>query len=300
MSAKQEAEEILDNIQEVVTGKEEAKDILDNIQPPLTLEDIEEKTRQVARTLTRNRIGFYALGMGVGALTGYWVTKRLLKTKYSKIADEEIEEMRRHYKEKEKALEARAAKRPVEEIVKDRGYASSDDEEDTPPPMAVRPPVVVKPATPEPNVPRPFPQAEERNVFQEAQVEHEWDYQRELRRRSPDIPYVIHIDEREEMDGYDSVTLTYYEGDDVLCNERDEIVDPDERNNVVGDGNLERFGHGSNDPVIVYIRNDRLEIIYEVIRSPHRFAEEVHGFRHYGYGKNLERMRARERDEQEE
>lgn len=304
MSVKDEAEDIFENVQEIVSGKEEAKDILENIQPPLTLEDIDEKTRQIARTLTRNRIGFYALGMGVGAITGYFVAKRMLQTKYSKIADNEIAEMREHYREKAKALDAEAAKKPVEEIVKERGYSPP---ESTPPPMAIQPPTSARTIEAEDEAagePPDIPGEDEppvQNVFQNNDiVEHVWDWHEERRGRSPDIPYVIHVDEREEYD-YQSQTLTYYEGDDVLCNERDEVVDPDERDNVVGEGNLYRFGHGSEDPAIVYIRNDKLELIYEVIRSPNRYAEEVHGFRHYTESyKNLERMRAKERDEQDE
>jgi hypothetical protein len=104
------------------------------------------------------------------------------------------------------------------------------------------------------------------------------------------------------MEGYDHVTLTYYEVDDVLCNERDEIVDPDrDRENLVGERNLNLFGHGSNDASIVYIRNDKLEIVFEVVKSPNSFAEEVHGFRHEDWDRgNVERMRARERDAPEE
>lgn len=307
MSVKKEAEDILENVQEAVTGKVEAESILENIQPPLTLGEINEKTEKLARSLTWNRVGFCALGLAVGGVAGYFVTKRLLKTKYSKIADEEIAEMRNHYLEKARAAEAAAAKRPVEEIVQERGYSPSGDRTNTPPPMVVQPPEssqreMERIESEDEAAGEPPDEPEAHNIFQEVEpVEHEWDYHEELKRRSPDIPYVIHYDERQEMgDAYHEVTLTYYEGDDVLCNERDDIVDPDERDNVVGEGNLDRFGHGSNDPSIVYIRNDKLEIVYEVIRSPHRFAEEVHGFRHYGYGKNLERMRARERDEQEE
>jgi hypothetical protein len=306
MSVKDEAENILENVQEVVSGKEEAKDILENIQPPLTLEDIDEKTRQVARTLTKNRVGFYALGMGVGAITGYFVAKRVLQTKYAKIADSEISEMQEHYREKAKALEAEAAKKPVDEIVKERGYSALAGEH-APPPMAVQPPTpprVIEAEDETAGEPPDIPGEDEspvRNIFQHNDiVEHEWNWHEERRSRSTDVPYVIHVDEKEEFD-YQSQTLTYYEGDDVLCNERDEVVDPDERDNVVGEGNLFRFGHGSGDPAIVYIRNDRLELIYEVIRSPNRYAEEVHGFRHYTESyKNLERMRARERDEQDE
>jgi hypothetical protein len=36
------------------------------------------------------------------------------------------------------------------------------------------------------------------------------------------------------------------------------------------------------------------------VKSPNAYAEEVHGFQHTDYSRNLERMRARERDEQED
>lgn len=262
---------------------------------------------EFTRQLNRTKVQFYLLGMTVGGLTGGLIAWRVAysraETKYSKIVDDEIEEMRRHYYEKGKALEAEAAKGNLDDIVSARGYGHPEAKK---PPMVVKPPVPVMrrenevTGKPEKEVEEEADEAPVRNIFSEAPaVEHEWDYHREYSRRSPDIPYVIHIDEREELD-YQSQTLTYYEGDDVLCNERDEIVDPDERDNVVGEGNLDRFGHGSGDPVIVYVRNDRLELIYEVIRSPHKYAEEVHGFHHSGYGKNLERMRVRERDDQEE
>ena len=268
-----------------MSAKDEAEDILENIQPPLTLEDIDEKAEMVARALTRNRIGFYALGMGVGALTGYFVAKRLLETKYSKIADDEIAEMREHYQAKARALEAEAAKRPVEEIVKERGYSASDDEA---PPMAVQPPaqppITVEETEDEvagepPDYdPERSENSETRNLFEEAEVTHEWDWHEERKKRSPDIPYVIHYDERFETEEYSDMTLTYYDGDGVICNERDEIIDPNDIERLLGEKNLERFGHGSNDASIVYIRNDNLEIIYEVVKSPNSYAEEVHGF----------------------
>ena len=296
MSVKDEAEDILENVQEVVTAKGEAENVLGNIQPPLTLEEIDEKTRQVAKTLTKNRVGFYALGMGVGAITGYFVAKRFLETKYSKIADAEIDEMREHYQAKIVAAEAKAQKlAPVKDIVTERGYSTP---EEAPPPMAVQPPPeVAENEVEEPRLVEP----ETRNLFQEAEITHEWDWHEERKKRSPDIPYVIHADERFETEEYSDVTLTFYDGDGVLCNERDEIVDPKDIDRLVGEKNLERFGHGSNDASIVYIRNDALEIVYEVVKSPNSYAEEVHGFHHDStYYRNLERMRSRERDEQEE
>jgi hypothetical protein len=294
-----------------MSAKEEAEDILENIQPPLTLEEIDEKAEKLAeltRSLTRNRVGFYVLGLGVGAITGYFIAKHRLETKYSKIADEEIAEMREHYREKATALEASAAKKPVDEIVKERGYSSSKPE-NVEPPMAIQPPTPSRVIEAEDEAAGEPPDDEEsddqevHNIFEEVPpVDHEWDYQVELKKRSPDIPYVIHTDERFEMEGYEEVTLTYYTLDDVLCTLQDEVIDPDyERDKLIGEGNLDRFGHGSGDPSIVYIRNDKLELIYEVVKSPNSYAEVVHGFTHYSNSyRNLERMRAREHDNEQE
>lgn len=251
----------------------------------------------------RSRLSIGALGFVVGAAVGggiaYFILSKRLETKYSQIADEEIEGMRKHYFEKTRALEAEAAKRPLEEIVKEQGYASSNS---VSPPMAVPPPkgVAAIEDKDDEDDDDPDPVPEVRNIFREAEVNDTWDWHEERRGRSPDMPYIIHVDERHEMD-YESVTVTYYEVDDVLCNERDEVVDPDTRNNLIGAGTLGKFGHGSNDASIVYVRNDALELVFEVVLSPNSYAEEVHGFTHDAFDRgNLERMRARERDEQDE
>jgi hypothetical protein len=257
-----------------------------------------EQMEQFIRSMNKTRLKFGLLGAAIGTAAGATATfvlvYRRAQTKYSKIADDEIAEMRMHYQAKIKASEATAQKlTPVKEIVAERGYAEPDE----PPPMVVKPPTVERQEEPPPPV-----EVETRNVFEDADaVDFEWDWHEERKSRSPDIPYVIHYDERYETEGYSEVTLTFYDGDNVLCNERDEIVDPDDIDRLVGEKNLYRFGHGSNDAAIVYIRNDQLEILYEVIKSPNSYAEEVHGFSHDdAYRGNLERMRIRERDEQED
>lgn len=254
------------------------------------------------------------VGVAAGAAVSYLVAYRRAETKYNKIADDEIEVMRQHYKSKTLALEGNAQKRDLDEMVTEKGYTQST--KPSSPPMAVPPPNLVmaddsEMADDEPddsemaadenttNVEKTTPTV--RNIFREAEYQDHWDYHEELKKRSPEFPYVIHYDERYEMEEYDNISLTYYEGDDVLCNERDEIVDPDERDALIGDKNLFLFGHGSNDAAIVYVRNDRLELVYEIVQSPNHFAEEVHGFQHQAYDSgNLERMRARERDEQDD
>lgn len=258
-------------------------------------------------------LAFAALlaGAGIGSGLTYFLANRTLKTKYAEIADSEIEEMREHYQAKGRALEAQKGKGDLSEIVKERGYSSPEPTASASPPMAVQPPKSVLVSEDE-QAGEPPDDAEmavnavegtngvrTRNIFRDTPVEElpVWNAQEELKRRNQERPYVVHRDEVHATDGYDSVSMTYYVGDDVLCNERDEVIDPADREDLVGEANLDRFGHGSGDPSIVYIRNDNLEILYELVRSPNSYAEEVHGFRHEGWDRgNLERMRRRERD----
>jgi len=281
-----------------MTATDETAELVDDV-----VESVEEATGGRGLGLA---FGAFLVGVGIGGGVAYLLATRRLETKYQKLADEEIAGMREHYQEKARALESQARKRPVEELVQEKGYVSPDAKT-TSPPMAVQPPSdVVASEDERAGEPDKEPEPEVRNIFRDRHpepepVEHEWDLQAELRKRSPDIPYVIHIDERDEMEGYEVVTVTYYDGDDVMCNDRDDIIDHDDRERLIGEKNLMRFGHGSEDPSIVYVRNDKLEMIYEVVRSPNSYAEEVQGFRHdSGYAGNVERMRSRERDEPEE
>lgn len=101
-----------------------------------------------------------------------------------------------------------------------------------------------------------------------------WDYAEEVPKRTADAPYIIHRDEffGEEAEGYIQSTLMYYKGDDILVDEQD--VPIYDRAKVVCE--LE-FGKGSEDPSIVYIRNDKLEAEYEVILDRGLFQVEVLG-----------------------
>lgn len=246
---------------------------------------------EVSRGLSGRSVGLvfggFAVGAGLGAALGYIYAQRRLEAKYSEIAAEEIAEMQEHYNRKAVALEAEGGKGDLEEIVRERGYVP-EPEESSRPPMAVAPPAPVVVAAEEAKdeeaeVPPPAdedPEPEVRNIFTEHAdpPEDEWDWHKERSQRSPLRPYVIHLEERDEHDAYDGVTFTYYEQDDVVCNERDEVIDEADREKIIGETNLEKFGHGSGDHDIVYIRNDKLEMDIEVVKSPNSYAEEVHGF----------------------
>lgn len=110
------------------------------------------------------------------------------------------------------------------------------------------------------------------NIFREDQ-DH-WDYEEEERnRQDPTKPYIIHVDEFFANEkGYIQSTLQYYQGDNILCDEQDVPVYNPEK--IVG--KLE-FGHGSNDPNVVYVRNEKLEVEWEILLDHGHFQTEVLG-----------------------
>jgi hypothetical protein len=104
-----------------------------------------------------------------------------------------------------------------------------------------------------------------------------WNEEEELASRNEEIPFVISTLEFEnEFPEYDKITYTYYEEEDVLLNENEEVVQ--EIDLVVGITNLQRFGDGSKDLEIVYIRNHELEADYEIRRMGGSYVEEVLGY----------------------
>lgn len=254
------------------------------------LDETVDRAKEIARLRFIQGTGVGLLvGVGAGAVAGFIFAQRRLETKYNEIAAEEIAEMRDHYYAKDVARENAEEKGDLESIIRERGYIPEQPEETATPPMAVTPPSAVSQraqeiaesedeAAGEPPDVDEDPEPEVRNVFRDRiPPEDEWDMHKERSQRSPLKPYVIHRDEREEREAYDAVTFTYYEADDVVCNERDEVQSAEDRERIIGEANLEKFGHGSGDATVVYVRNDQLEMDIEVIHSPNSYAEEVHG-----------------------
>lgn len=96
--------------------------------------------------------------------------------------------------------------------------------------------------------------------------------------RNPEEPYIITIAEwAENAPEHDQVQCTYFEGDKVVADDQDKPIA--DVNRCVGLGNLKHFGVGE-DPNTLLIRNERLSMDYEVLRSTGKFAHEVMGFEH--------------------
>lgn len=110
------------------------------------------------------------------------------------------------------------------------------------------------------------------NIF--ASEDDGWNQEDEDRIRSEsDEPYILHKDEFwGDEKGYTQNTLTYYAGDNTLCSEDSTPIYNIQE--VVGEL---KFGHGSGDRNVAYVRNDKLKAEYEVIRDRGHFSVEVLG-----------------------
>lgn len=128
------------------------------------------------------------------------------------------------------------------------------------------------------------------NIFVDGRNLEEFDYAAEVDRRDPDYPYVITHDEfMENENGWEQNTLTYYNGDDILTDEKDVPVPDVEA--VVGSDALTKFGHGSRDRNVVYVRNEKLESDYEITLSMGEFSKEVAGFGELRHSAPIRRFR---------
>lgn len=96
-------------------------------------------------------------------------------------------------------------------------------------------------------------------------------------------PYVVSVDDF--MQGFSlhpggpefaQQTLTYYEGDDTLADDKDNVMNDQERLLTVGT-HLSDFGLFSNDPNAVYIRNHKLNMDLEVVKNQGSYSEVVAG-----------------------
>lgn len=93
-----------------------------------------------------------------------------------------------------------------------------------------------------------------------------------------DEPYIISVEDFEySMNHLDKITLFYYDYDDILTDEMDEVI-PDPTV-VVGMDALTSFGDRSGDKNIVYIRNPHTKTDYEVVKMQDSFQERILGIR---------------------
>lgn len=111
------------------------------------------------------------------------------------------------------------------------------------------------------------------------QEDADWDYEAEKELRTKDRPYIIHYEEyfddgtvEPDYETFSKSTLTYYAMDDVLADDHDTPVY--NYQTIVGEL---KFGHGSRDPSVVYVRNEHLHSDFEISLNVGSFTVEVLG-----------------------
>jgi hypothetical protein len=170
--------------------------------------------------------------------------------------------MRDHYQKKTVAAQE---KPPIDVVVEERHERYSKEELQAIAEANAENPTEEETITLVPATPEAIAEAVKQNVFNTD----EWDYAKEVKSRRPDVPYIIHYDEfTSNESGNEQIAYIYYEQDDVLIDttSQTQIEDMDE---VIGLGNLGRWGHGSpHDENVVHIRNEHLSLDFEVSRDP--------------------------------
>lgn len=229
-------------------------------------------------------IGTSVVSAAVGAVAGYFYAHKELVTRLNEEYDErleaEIERTKQHYQtlykigdenaNPVKVLSRRTPKRP-------EGFAEDDNElfpnnrDRVMDPKEVEeaerlvkglrygpPDVVVAPAVPG--------LKQTVNVFSHTVTPGQPD--------TDEAPYVLTVEDfHQGMLGHDISTLTLY-ADQMLVNEREEPMDDVAR--VIGLANLKKFGADPDgDPNTLYIRNTRIGVDFEIVRSEMTYAEVV-------------------------
>lgn len=90
------------------------------------------------------------------------------------------------------------------------------------------------------------------------------------RPRNTDRPYVIEPSEFGALDGYDLITL-YHFSDGVLADDNEEKIDNPEE--IVGSDYAEHFGE--YEDYCVFIRNERLKVDYEILIDDRKHSDTV-------------------------
>lgn len=183
----------------------------------------------------------YFITFALGAAAGSVAAWAILKPKYERAKDEEVEEVREYYTEKysntldkmsklnKVAREAVAYK----EMVTDLGYSSESDEE----------------------------------YQEENEIEQEGGSGTLTFNPTDDVPQVITPEEFAEDDEYQTESLTLY-SDGVLTDDFDNPIEDVPA--MVGDA-LDHFGEYEDDSV--FVRNDRYKCNYEILKDTRTFAE---------------------------
>lgn len=251
------------------------------------------ETAQIVKNNPVLLAGVAIVSLAAGAAGGYLVAKRILTTKYDAMLEEEIAQAKDFYAALNKQGDYATPEAAMKKLHSEDGLTEDAQQELLRAADALRAyrgeSVKVEETEAGVTVTQTSETVEQEdgsekteettvtNIFLNGQpLDENFDYEAEVAKRREGAPYVITQEEffENEVD-FNQISCTYYEGDDVLADEQDSVIDDVEGN--VGETNLKRFGHGSKDRHIVYVRNNLRGNDYEIARSRGKYTKEVLG-----------------------
>lgn len=263
-AAKVKEETTEEILEETMDLMDEALDIMDD-----TL-DVIEGTIWTKKNRIYFLVGATVVVAAASAATWYF-TKRYYDKKYAEIADQEIEQVKTHYKKYAKEGEFATPESAVAELVPDpEGVERASN-------ALLR----YQGEGPEEGSTEEAPRTTT-NIFTAQAVETpDFNLEEEMKGRSPEVPYIISYQEYLEAEPeFEQQTLTYYQGDDTLTDEKDQPIPLVEE--TIGGDTLEHFGYGSGNSRTVYVRNEKLSLDFEIVMSDGKYTHEVLGLQHSG------------------
>lgn len=186
-----------------------------------------------------------------GALVGAAATYFAVKTKFEKIANSEIQEMREFYIKREEIIEEEANKEI--ENIKNQVVEESQEEQSEPTEEELE---EYRKQVEQYNHPEYTDALVRKRELQIKEQEEQTEMTEEF-----DKPYFIIKPDQMGETGYEPVTLTYY-ADGILCDELDNVIEEDEIEERIGMEALVNIG--LYEPDIIHVRNEYLEIDYEI------------------------------------
>ena len=181
-----------------------------------------------------NKFFIFALGAAAGSI----VTWKLLKTKYEKIAQDEIKSMKDYISRKEQKLSNT-------DKISEEVHGDKTTEE-----------------------PSEIDEAEA--IVTELGYKNYADISRKREGVPANKPYVITPEEFNDKLDYAVVSLTYY-ADGTLADDWDNPVEDVE--NLVGKESLSHFGEYEDDSV--YVRNDEIKTDFEILLDTRKYSDVV-------------------------
>ena len=211
--------------------------------------------------------------VATGAAIGSLMTWKVIKTKYSRIAQEEIDSVKEEYKRvmdlQRKEVELY---RKTSSVSQNGSKGETDDDERDYTPSEQEQSEYRKLIS---KYHRTDDAADKEYYIEGVDEPEEVDYGKEGDEGSEDLvqfvngPYVISPEEFGDEPSFSSQPLDYF-ADGVLADGWGVELDLDE---TIGKDAVNHFGEYVDD--IVYVRNERTEIDYEVTRDPRTYAEAV-------------------------